>query len=109
MAKPTEVTEATFQSTVLENKLPVIVDFWATWCPPCRILHPIIDQFADDYEGKVAVCKVDVDANQSLAQKYGIRGIPTILMFKNGEIRDQVVGALPKEQLKPKVDALIEG
>ncbi len=109
MAKPVEVTEATFQSMVIESTLPVVVDFWASWCPPCRILHPIIDQFANDYEGKVAVCKVDVDQNQELTRKYSIRGIPTILFFKNGEIKDQVVGALPEEQLKPKIDALLQG
>ena len=108
MATPVEVTEATFQSMVIESKLPAVVDFWASWCPPCRILHPIIEQFANDYEGKVAVCKVDVDQNQELARKYSIRGIPTILFFKNGEIKDQVVGALPKEQLKPKIDAMLQ-
>lgn len=107
MAKPVEVTEATFQDTVLKSATPVVVDFWATWCPPCKILHPIVDQIANDYEGRVAVCKVDVDQNQSLAQKYGIRSIPTLLFFKNGEIADQVVGALPKAQLTPKIDALL--
>ena len=109
MAKPIEITEATFQQLVIESGMPVMVDFWATWCPPCKILHPIIDQISDEYEGRVTVGKVDVDQNQGLAQKYSIRGIPTILFFRNGEVRDQVVGALPKEQLKPKVDALLQG
>ena len=108
MAKPIEVTEDTFQSSVIENTLPVIVDFWATWCPPCKILHPILDEIAEDYDGKVAVCKVDVDQNQSLAQKYGVRSIPTVFMFKGGEIKDQVIGALPKEQITAKIDAVLQ-
>ena len=108
MAKPIEVTEKTFQATVLENTLPVIVDFWAAWCPPCKILGPIIEEISDDYDGKVIVCKVDVDKNQSLAQKYSIRSIPTVLFIKGGEIKDQVAGALPKDQLIPKIDALLQ-
>lgn len=108
MAKPIEVTDETFQATVLENALPVIVDFWAAWCPPCRILGPIIEEISDDYDGKVFVCEVDVDKNQSLAQKYNIRSIPTVLFIKGGEIKDQVVGALPKDQLIPKIDALLQ-
>ena len=108
MAKPIEVTEDTFQSSVIENTLPVIVDFWAAWCPPCKILHPILDEIAEDYDGKVAVCKVDVDQNQSLAQKYGVRSIPTVFIFKGGEIKDQVIGALPKEQITAKIDAVLQ-
>lgn len=108
MAKSIEVTEETFQATVLENTLPVIVDFWAAWCPPCKILGPIIEEISDDYDGKVIVCKVDVDKNQSLAQKYSIRSIPTVLFIKGGEIKDQVAGALPKDQLIPKIDALLQ-
>ena len=108
MAKPIEVTEETFQATVLENTLPVIVDFWAAWCPPCRILSPIIEEISNDYEGKIVVCEVDVDKNQSLAQKYSIRSIPTVLLIKNGEIKDQVIGALPKNQLVQKIDALLQ-
>ena len=108
MAKPIEVTDETFQATVLENTLPVIVDFWAAWCPPCKILGPIIEEISDDYDGKAVVCKVDVDKNQSLAQKYNIRSIPTVLFIKGGEIKDQVAGALPKDQLIPKIDALLQ-
>ena len=107
MAKPIEVNDTTFQSTVIESALPVIVDFWAVWCPPCKMIAPIIEQIADDYAGKAVVCKVNVDENQTLAQKYGIRSIPTILFFKGGEIKDQVVGALPKDQFTSRLDALI--
>jgi len=108
MAKPIEVTDETFQATVLENTLPVIVDFWAAWCPPCRILGPIIEEISNDYDSKIVVCEVDVDKNQSFAQKYSIRSIPTVLFFKNGEIKDQVIGAVPKDQLVPKIDALLQ-
>ena len=107
MAKPIEVTDDTFQQVVLDSSMPVVVDFWATWCPPCKILHPIVDQVADEYDGKIAVCKIDVDHNQALAQKYGIRSIPTLLFFKGGEVTDQVVGALPKHQLTARIDAML--
>ena len=107
MVQPVEVTEETFQESVLNNSMLVLVDFWATWCPPCEILHPIMEQLAEEYDGKAVFSKVDVDKNQALAQKYGIRSIPTILFFKDGEIKDQVIGALPKEQLKPRIDALL--
>lgn len=107
MVKPIEVTEATFQSTVIESALPVVVDFWAVWCPPCKMIAPIIEQIANDYDGKAVVCKVNVDENHILAQKYGIRSIPTMLFFKGGQIKDQVVGALPKDQLTSRLDVLI--
>ena len=107
MAKPIVVTDDTFQSTVLENSLPVIVDFWAEWCPPCKMLTPILEQIAEEYDGKVAVCKVNVDENQEIARKYEIRSIPTLFFVKDGEIREQVVGALPKDQLETYLKALL--
>jgi thioredoxin 1 len=107
MAKPVEVTDQTFQSQVLSNPLPVLVDFWATWCPPCRMIAPYIEQIATDFEGKVAVCKVDVDNNQAVAHQFNIRSIPTLLFFKDGAVKEQVIGALPKEQLVAKVNALL--
>ena len=107
MVKPIEVTDATFPSLVLQNPLPVLVDFWATWCPPCRMIAPFVEQIAADFEGRAAVCKVDVDQNHAIAQQYNVRSIPTLLFFKNGEIKDQVIGALPKDQLVAKLNALM--
>ena len=107
MAQPIQTTEDTFKADVLENPLPVIVDFWAVWCPPCKMIAPFLEQIAEEYDGRAVVCKVDVDKNQSLARKYGIQSIPTILFIKNGEIKDQVIGALPKEQLVSRLEALL--
>lgn len=107
MAKPIEVTDSTFQAQVMESALPVIVDFWATWCPPCRMIAPFLEQIADEYEGKALVCKVDVDKNQELSQRFSVRSIPTILFVKDGEVRDQAVGALPKEQLVARLTTLL--
>jgi thioredoxin 1 len=107
MSKPIKTTDDTFKTDVLENSLPVIVDFWAEWCPPCKMITPSLEQIAEEYDGRAVVCKVNVDENQSLAQKYGIRSIPTLLFMKNGEIKDQVIGAIPKEQLTSRLDALM--
>ena len=107
MVKPIEVTDKTFQSLVIENPLPVLVDFWATWCPPCRMIAPFVEQITADFEGRAAVCKVDVDQNHALTQQYNVRSIPTLLFFKGGEVKDQVIGALPKDQLVAKLNALL--
>ena len=93
-------TDGNFESDVLQSTLPVIVDFWATWCAPCKAIAPDIDAIAEEYDGKVKVGKVNVDDNPATPGKYGVRGIPTIILFKDGKVLDQVVGAVPKAQLE---------
>jgi len=107
MAEPIHITDAMFEETVLKNTLPVIVDFWAVWCPPCKIIAPFVDEIAGEYEGRAVICKLNVDENHKTAQKYGIRSIPALLFFKGGEIKEQVVGAVPKDQLKAYLDKLL--
>lgn len=96
-------TDANFDRDVLQSDIPVLVDFWATWCAPCKAIAPLVDTIADEYAGKLKVGKVNVDENQATPGKYGVRGIPTIILFKGGAVIEQVVGAVPKSQL----DALI--
>jgi thioredoxin 1 len=98
------ITDATFEEVVLKSDKPVMVDFWAAWCGPCRMVGPIIDQISEEYEGKVVVGKVDVDANQEFAAKYGVRNIPTVLVFKNGEVVEKQVGVAPKQTYADSLD-----
>ena len=100
-----EITDANFQEVVLNSDKPVLVDFWAPWCGPCRTVGPIVDELATELEGKVVVGKVNVDTNSETAQTYGIRSIPTLLVFRNGELVDKLVGAVPKSQLFEKLEA----
>ncbi len=100
-----EFTDSNFDEQVLQNDKPVIVDFWAEWCGPCRMVGPIVEEIGKDYDGKVVVGKVDVDSNPGTAAKFGIRNIPTILFFKGGEIVDKQVGAVPKQVLVKKLEA----
>jgi thioredoxin 1 len=101
-------TDATFESDVLSSEVPVLVDFWAEWCGPCRMMGPTVDQVATDYAGKVKVGKVDVDSNQGVAARYGIRGIPTLLLFKGGKVVDQKVGAIGKPEFQKMLDAHVQ-
>jgi thioredoxin 1 len=101
------ITDATFEEVVLKSDKPVLVDFWAAWCGPCRMVGPIIEEIGHEYEGKAVVGKVDVDANQEFAAKYGIRNIPTVLVFQNGEVVGRQVGVAPKQTYTAAIDALL--
>lgn len=102
------LTDDTFKKEVLESSIPVVVDFWAPWCMPCQIVGPIIEELAKEYEGKVKVCKMEVDKNRATAAQYKIMSIPAILFFKNGEVVDQQIGVIPKETFKEKLDKLLQ-
>ena len=104
MAKPIEITDANFEEIIASDK-PILVDFWAEWCGPCRMIGPIVEELAGEYEGKAVIAKVDVDSNPNVSAKFGIRSIPTLLVFKDGEIVDKQVGAVPKAVLVGKLDA----
>ncbi len=107
MSNAVAVSDATFESEVINSGVPVIVDFWAEWCGPCRMIAPILDQLAEEYKGKLKVVKVDVDANGRTAMQFSVMSIPTLLFFKNGKVQDQVVGALPKKMLQEKVEKFL--
>ena len=95
-----EVTDATFEQAVVQSEIPVLVDFWADWCTPCKMIAPIVEDLAEEYDGKIKFAKLDVDSNPNTATTYGVRSIPTLLIFKAGNPVDQVVGAIPKNVLK---------
>ena len=107
MPKPLAVTDATFAEEVLNSETPVLVDFWADWCGPCKMVAPVVEELASDYDGKLKVTKVDVDSSPLTAGTYGIRSIPTLLIFKDGKPVNQVVGAVPKQVLQEKIDQVI--
>jgi thioredoxin 1 len=98
------VTDGDFDEKILKADVPVLVDFWAAWCGPCRTVGPVVEELADEYAGKVKVAKLDVDTNKQTPTKYGVRGIPTLMVFKDGQMVDQVVGAVPKQRIKELLD-----
>ena len=107
MADISHITDASFESDVLNSDLPVLVDYWAEWCGPCKVIAPVLEEIAAEYDGKMKVCKLDIDANGETPPKYGIRGIPTLMLFKNGNVEATKVGALSKSQLSAFFDSNI--
>jgi thioredoxin len=103
MGKYVEVTDANFDEEVLKSDIPVLVDYWAVWCAPCRLIAPLVEEIAEEKEGVVKVAKMDVDSNPGVATKFGIRSIPTLMIFKNGEVVDQLIGAVPKSMIEEKL------
>ncbi len=103
-----EVNENNFQQEVLESSIPVLVDLWAPWCMPCRMISPIVEELGNDNQGKLKVCKLNTDENQNIAARYGIQGIPTLLFFKDGQEVDRIVGVTPKPIIQQKLDAILK-
>jgi thioredoxin 1 len=105
--KPVEITDVNFESEVLQSDRPVLIDFWAVWCGPCKIIAPIVEELASEYDGKVKVGKLDVDSNQQTSIKYGVRSIPTLLVFKDGNVKETIIGAVPKKLIVEKLNAAL--
>ena len=107
MVHPADTSDATFDADVLQNDTPVLVDFWAPWCGPCRMVAPIVEELAGEYDGRVKFVKLNTDENPRIASQYGIRSIPTLLVFKGGEVAGQIVGFRPKSDLQKRLDAVL--
>lgn len=105
--KPITITDDNFEVEVAKSDKPVLIDFWATWCGPCRLIAPIVEELAGEYDGKVKIGKLDVDDNQQTAIKFGVRSIPTILIFKDGKLKDTIIGAVPKSQIVQRLNAAL--
>ena len=103
MTKPIDVTDSTFEELVLKAELPTVVDFWAVWCGPCKMIAPVLEEIAGEYEGKLQVVKLDVDHNNKSAMQYGVMSIPTLILFKHGQVAERIVGYMPKEKLLSKL------
>jgi thioredoxin 1 len=105
--KPVEITDDNFEMEVLQSDKPVLIDFWAVWCGPCKIIAPIVEELVSEYDGKVKVGKLDVDSNQQTSIKYGVRSIPTLLLFKDGNVKDTIIGAVPKKLIVEKLNSAL--
>ncbi len=107
MGKVIEVNDASFRRDVLESDIPVLIDFWAPWCAPCRMIAPVVEELAGDYDGRVKVVKMNVDENPQTPSQYGVRGIPNLILFRGGKVADQIVGAVPKAQLENAIKSVL--
>jgi len=105
--KPITITDENFENEVINSTKPVLIDFWATWCGPCRMIAPIVEELAGEFNGKVKIGKLDVDNNQQTSINYGVRSIPTLLIFKGGKVRDTIIGAVPKSNIVQKLNAVL--
>jgi thioredoxin 1 len=105
--KPVEITDNNFETEVIKSDKPVLIDFWAVWCGPCKLIAPIVEELASEYDGKVKIGKLDVDSNQQTSIKFGVRSIPTLLLFKNGNLKDTIIGAVPKSKIVEKLNAVL--
>ena len=107
MANVTEISDQSFETEVLQSPVPVLIDFWAPWCAPCRAIAPVVEELAKEYEGKIKVVKLNVDDNPQTPQRYGVRGIPNLILFQGGNVREQIVGAVPKKRLVDAITAVV--
>lgn len=105
--KPVEITDDNFENEVIKSEKPVLIDFWAVWCGPCKLIAPIVEEIAVEYDGKVKVGKLDVDSNQQTSIKFGVRSIPTLLLFKDGKLKETIIGAVPKKNIVDKLNSIL--
>jgi len=105
--KLVEITDDNFETEVIKSDKPVLIDFWAVWCGPCKLIAPIVEELANDYDGKVKIGKLDVDSNQQTSIKFGVRSIPTLLLFKNGKLKETIIGAVPKKHIVDKLNSVL--
>jgi len=105
--KPVEITDNNFETEVLKSDKPVLIDFWAVWCGPCKLIAPIVEELAGEYDGRVKIGKLDVDSNQQTSIKYGVRSIPTLLLFKDGNLKETIIGAVPKKNIVDKINSVL--